>query len=135
MEAPADPTSRFFRHELSSALEENGYALMAWEVPGSEDNEGASGQAAHAEARVELLPESGAQGDKGRTVEIQLTLRGYQVRHESKSKLTIVCMPVGCAGGQSFSLSPIGRLKGSRAYMPTIGQGGCRFRTILRDAG
>lgn len=87
MEAPAKPTSGFFRHELDTALRENGYALMAWEVLGRDDDAGTIGQAACAEARVDLLPESESQGDKGRTVEIQLTLRGYEVRCKSRREV------------------------------------------------
>jgi hypothetical protein len=78
MDPPATITSDFFRSELERALEENGFALMAWDV--KPDGNEARGAAAHAEANVELLPEEETQGDKGRTVQIQLTLRGYQVR-------------------------------------------------------
>lgn len=84
MDAPANPTSGFFRHELNTALAENGYALMAWEVLEAEGGNGDTGQAAQARAKVELLPESEAEGDRGRTVEIQLTLRGYQVRRKQR---------------------------------------------------
>lgn len=79
MDAPSIATSSFFRTELDRALGENGFALMAWELRGSLHDDSGRGEAAHAEANVELLPEEDSQGDKGRTVEIQLTLRGYQV--------------------------------------------------------
>lgn len=83
MEAPSRVTSGFFKTELESALKENGFALMAWEVHGGDDD--GKGEQAHAEATVELLPEEEKQGDKGAIVEIQLTLRGYQVRNEAMS--------------------------------------------------
>lgn len=82
MEAPSIVTSGFFKTELESALKENGFALMSWEVHGGDDDDG-KGEQAHAEASVELLPEEEKQGDKGAIVEIQLTLRGYQVRNEA----------------------------------------------------
>lgn len=79
MEAPAasSVTSGFFRTELETALDENGFALISWEVQSVDDEE--KGQQAHAEANVELLPESEEQGDKGAIVVVQLTLKGYQV--------------------------------------------------------
>lgn len=89
MEVPAIPTSGFFRHELDRALRENGYALMAWELLQSVDDD--RGGAAHAEASVELLPENESQGDRGRTVEIQLTLQGYQVRIKRELSDVLCC--------------------------------------------
>lgn len=84
MEAPVVPSSEFFRTELDMALNENGYALMAWELLGNVDDDG-RGKAARAEATVELLPDHDSQGDKGKVVEIQLTLQGHQVSRRARA--------------------------------------------------
>lgn len=79
-EPPADVTSEFFRGELERALQENGFAIMAWEVMDDAKSEN-YGSPAHAEATVELLPEQEEMGDKGHSVTIRVTLQGYSVGH------------------------------------------------------
>ncbi|KAK9896789.1 hypothetical protein P389DRAFT_196858 [Cystobasidium minutum MCA 4210] len=122
MEVPSTVTSGFFRDELERALAENGFALMAWEVLGSDD--AGKGQQAHAEAKVELLPEKEQQGDKGAIVEVQLTLVGYQLQqghddrryHETLDDLLSAVSPAYVRRRQKLLFAKLEEVAKSRSW-------------------
>lgn len=104
MDPPAEPTSAFFRTELSRALQECGFGILAWEVP--DETASAQGISPHGTTPVEAIASVtllSDEAEQGNTIEVHLNIRGYKV-----SKL----------GGEQCEGRPSVRARGAEGHLP-----------------